>query len=190
METKNRDTIIETALDLFAIQGYEATGIQEIVDKAGITKPTMYHYFGSKRGLLDAIIGEHGRKLYEIIDRGATYNHDITMNLTILARETINFALGDQAFYRLFTALSSTGPGSQGYIASQTLRDDINARLEHLFAEAAADHGNMKNREKAYARTFFGVVNAWALLVINREIELNDATLARIVHQFMHGIFS
>jgi TetR/AcrR family transcriptional regulator len=70
------------------------------------------------------------------------------------------------------------------------LRDDINDRLEKLFNEAAADHGNMKNREKAYSRTFLGVVNAWALLVINREIELNDATLNRVVHQFMHGIFS
>ncbi len=190
METKNRETIIDTALELFALQGYEATGIQEIVDKAGITKPTLYHYFGNKRGLLDSIIATYGGKMYALIDRGAAYNHDITANLTVLAREMINFALTDQVFYRLFLALSSTGPGSQSYAASQTLRNDINERLERLFIEASADHGNMKNREKAYSRTFMGLINTWAILVINTEIELNDATLNRIVHQFMHGIFS
>lgn len=190
MESKNRETILETALDLFAIQGYEATGIQEIVDKAGISKPTMYHYFGNKRGLLDSIIEAYGTRMYEVINHGAMYNHDITMNLTVLAREMIGFALSNQAFYRLFTALTSTGPESQGYSASKPLRDSINSRLEELFTAASNDHGNMRGREKSYSRTFLGVINAWSILVINREIDLNDETLQRVVHQFMHGIFS
>ncbi len=32
--------------------GYDAMGIQRIVEAARITKPTLYHYFGSKQGLL------------------------------------------------------------------------------------------------------------------------------------------
>ena len=31
------------------MKGYDAVGVQEIVDTAGITKPTLYYYFGSKR---------------------------------------------------------------------------------------------------------------------------------------------
>ena len=190
MESNNRETILQTALDLFATQGYEATGIQEIVDTAGISKPTLYHYFGHKRGLLDAIIGFYGKKMYLVIEKGAAYNHDLVMNLTVLAREMINFALSQQAFFRLYSALSATGPQSQGYAACLPLRDSVNACLEELFSLASTDHGNMRGREKAYARTFMGVIQAWALLVINKEIELNEETLHRIVHQFMHGIYS
>ena len=189
-QSHNRETILKTALNLFAIQGYDSTGIQEIVDKSGITKPTMYHYFGNKRGLLDAIIEEYGGKMYADIQQGAAYNHDIVMNLTVLTRQMIAFALANASFYRFHIALSSAAPDSEGYVAYQPLRKGINECLERMFVEASADHGNMKGRERAYSETFQGMVRTWAMLVLNNEATLNDQTLTRAVHQFMHGIFS
>lgn len=47
----NKELILKSALDLFYAKGYDAVGVQEIVDKAGISKPTLYYYFGSKLGL-------------------------------------------------------------------------------------------------------------------------------------------
>ena len=54
--TKNQ--ILEISTALFAEKGYDAVGVQEIVDKSGITKPTLYYYFGSKKGLLEFIVRE------------------------------------------------------------------------------------------------------------------------------------
>ena len=190
METDNRAKIMQTALDLFAIQGYDATGVQEIAEKSDITKPTLYHYFGSKRGLLDAIIGEHGKKLYEVIDSGCIYNHDLVMNLTILTRGMITAALADQAFFRFYRALEAAAPDSESYHACEPIRTGINERLEDLFTAASADHGNMKDRAKPYSHSFQGMYNTWAMLVLNKEIQLTDDVLHRSVHQFMHGIFS
>ena len=48
---ENREKILESALDLFFTKGYDAVGVEEIAERAGITKPTLYHYFGSKYGL-------------------------------------------------------------------------------------------------------------------------------------------
>ena len=53
---ENREKLLSCALDLFYARGYDAVGIQEIVDAAGVTKPTMYYYFGSKKGLLEDLI--------------------------------------------------------------------------------------------------------------------------------------
>ncbi len=39
-----RARILCHALQLFASRGYDATGVQEIVEAAGVTKPTLYHY--------------------------------------------------------------------------------------------------------------------------------------------------
>ena len=49
----NRETILETALDLFYTRGYDAVGVQEIAERSGVTKPTLYYYFKSKYGLLE-----------------------------------------------------------------------------------------------------------------------------------------
>ncbi len=43
---------MDAAVDLFYHQGYQATGVQEIVDRAGYTKGALYHYFKSKADLL------------------------------------------------------------------------------------------------------------------------------------------
>ena len=48
----NRERILQCALELFYAKGYDAVGVQEIAQKAGITKPTLYYYFGSKYGLI------------------------------------------------------------------------------------------------------------------------------------------
>ncbi len=42
----NRERILQCALELFYAKGYDAVGVQEIAQKAGITKPTLYYYFG------------------------------------------------------------------------------------------------------------------------------------------------
>ncbi|MCB5701286.1 TetR/AcrR family transcriptional regulator, partial [Bacteroides fragilis] len=49
----NRQLIMNSALTLFYESGYDAVGVQQIVDSAGVSKPTMYYYFGSKQGLLE-----------------------------------------------------------------------------------------------------------------------------------------
>ncbi len=46
-----RDRILETATDLFANQGYRATGINEVIDKSGVAKATFYHHFPTKADL-------------------------------------------------------------------------------------------------------------------------------------------
>lgn len=43
-----RDTIIETASELFYQKGYNLTGINEIIKEAGIAKATLYNHFQSK----------------------------------------------------------------------------------------------------------------------------------------------
>src|SRR3954451_12678458 len=48
--------IARVAARLFATQGYEATSVRQIVEAAGVTKPTLYYHFGSKEGLAHALM--------------------------------------------------------------------------------------------------------------------------------------
>ncbi|WP_422931299.1 TetR/AcrR family transcriptional regulator [Singulisphaera sp. PoT] len=46
----------EIAARLFATHGYDATSVRTIVEEAGVTKPTLYYYFGSKEGLAQTLL--------------------------------------------------------------------------------------------------------------------------------------
>ena len=48
--------IARVAARLFAEKGYDATSVREIVEAAGVTKPTLYYHFGSKQGLAEALL--------------------------------------------------------------------------------------------------------------------------------------
>lgn len=51
-----RDRIIETASDLFYNQGYNQTGINQIIDQAGVAKASMYQHFRSKEDIAVAYL--------------------------------------------------------------------------------------------------------------------------------------
>ena len=56
LEATSAERILSTALDLFAVKGYDATAVREICEAAGITKPTLYHFYGSKDGVFQALV--------------------------------------------------------------------------------------------------------------------------------------
>jgi AcrR family transcriptional regulator len=55
---KSREKILSAALDLFANKGYDATSIDSIAKKAGISKGLIYNYFESKKSILLAIFND------------------------------------------------------------------------------------------------------------------------------------
>jgi len=60
--------IINSALILFANQGFHATTISHIAKKAGISKGLLYNYFESKEDLLTEIIGKSVSEVYTYLD--------------------------------------------------------------------------------------------------------------------------
>src|ERR1700759_4153731 len=49
-----RERLVIAAVDLFAEQGYDATTVTQIAERAGVTKSTFFRYFPDKRELLAA----------------------------------------------------------------------------------------------------------------------------------------
>jgi AcrR family transcriptional regulator len=67
-----RQQIMETALGLFASEGYEKCSISLLAETAGISKGLMYNYFKSKESLLSSIIDEGLKEIMDLFDP----NHD------------------------------------------------------------------------------------------------------------------
>ena len=48
--------ILDAALELFSVQGYEATSISQLAEAVGIRKASLYSHFENKQAILDALI--------------------------------------------------------------------------------------------------------------------------------------
>ena len=58
METKGntRQEILDAALELFSVHGYEATSISRLAEAVGIRKASLYSHFENKQTILDSLI--------------------------------------------------------------------------------------------------------------------------------------
>ena len=186
----NRVVILQTALELFAARGYDAVGVQEIAATAGITKPTLYHYYGSKEGLLDVVLQTYFDPLIRRVTAAGDYHHDLPLSLNNTAAVFFKFAIENPVFYRMQLSMYFAPMDGVVHRMVSVYQEKLQNILETLFIKAAEDHGNMIGREAAYAMTFTGMVNAYIALFLSDRKKLNDQILHQAVHQFMHGVFS
>jgi len=186
----NRQRLLDCALDLFSQNGYHAVGVREIVDAAGVTKPTLYYYFESKRGLLEALLNREAGRLLSNVLRAAVYQGDLVLTLENITRTYFNSAQNHPSFYRMHLAMYFSPPES---VPNQVVRPfglEQSNLLENIFIQAAEDHGNLAGRHARYAAGFLGEINAMIGLYLNENLALSDELVFQTVHQFMHGIFS
>ena len=62
-EEPGRERVLEAGRAVFGSRGYDGSSIADIGRRAGIAKSVLYHYFGSKAGLYEAVLAEDAEQL-------------------------------------------------------------------------------------------------------------------------------
>lgn len=70
------DRIRDTAFDLFYREGIRAVGVEEIVNQAGVTKPSLYRAFESKDELIAAYLRDYDQRFCQRFEAPAAYHPD------------------------------------------------------------------------------------------------------------------
>lgn len=68
---KRRQAMLDAAAALFSEKGYEAATLSEVVARSGGSLATLYELFGSKAGLLAAMVAERCARIAAVIDGAA-----------------------------------------------------------------------------------------------------------------------
>ena len=186
----NQQELLDRALELFSQRGYDAVGVREVVEAVGVTKPTLYHYFDSKRGLLEALLKREAGQMLSQILQAAQYQGDLVLTLENITRTYFGIAQNNTTFYRMQLAMYYAPLESEANQAIRPFSAQQHEILESVFIQAADDHGNLRGRHQRYAAGFLGGINAMIGLYLNADLVLTGEVVYLTVHQFMHGIFS
>jgi len=185
-----RDRLLSVGLELFVRRGYDAVGVQEIVTRAGVTKPTLYHHFGSKRGLLDALAGLVGERLFGLFGDEIRYRRDLARDLEDLIDALIRFARLRPAEARLFLAAQNGPVDSETRQALAPVWDRLSGSIGRLFGDASVDHGNMRGRSDEYTVAFLGTACAYMVRVLDGRMPDEPSLAHRIMRHFSYGIYT
>ena len=185
----NREIILATALDLFYTRGYDAVGVQEIAERSGVTKPTLYYYFKSKYGLLEQLLLSRSEGFAAELKEACTYHGDLKNTLT-----AASFVAREPKFSALFVALYHSAKGNDAYKAVRPLVLRLQRQIEEIFIAASADLGNMHGRQRQFSLGFIGLVLYYIVMKQEtdkrEDVQITEKEIEALVHQFMHGIYS
>src|SRR3954471_5109292 len=85
-----RQQILDAAVRVFAAQGYEASRVGDVATEAGVAYGLVYHYFGSKEAVLEAVFREQwGRMLAAVAlaeETGKTAPEQLELVVKIVLR--------------------------------------------------------------------------------------------------------
>src|ERR1043166_6753293 len=63
---ERRAQLVDVGRGVFAKRGYEATSVEEIAERARVSKPIVYEHFGGKEGLYAVVVD---REVEQIVSR-------------------------------------------------------------------------------------------------------------------------
>ena len=186
----SKNEILNTAIRLFSQKGYEGVGVQEICDNAGITKPTLYYFFKSKQGLLQAIADSKGAELLQRLSDAAVYEHDFLKSLTRILTAAIDFALAHPDFFNLHSVLLNAPGNAETEAVYAPLKQRFDSVFAEFFIKSANEFGNMRGKEELYSILYHNNVISVALLCVQHKLPRDDQTIYRVIHSFVYGVSS
>lgn len=67
---RSREALVDAASDLWGREGFDAVKVEDICERAGVSKGLFYFYFGSKEDLLVEIVHADADAVAEVVSRG------------------------------------------------------------------------------------------------------------------------
>jgi AcrR family transcriptional regulator len=94
--------ILDAAGSILLEDGYELFTMRKLADRCGYTAPTIYHHFGDKKGLIDALLEEVFRDLVSRLKQVSS-GPDPLDRMRAQFHAFVAFALRNPTHYRLLT---------------------------------------------------------------------------------------
>ena len=153
--------ILEVAAREFGTRGYAATSVAAVAAAAGISKPLVYQYFGSKEGLHGACVEQVGAVLEEAIVEVAR-GDSVGLRRGMLTLAAMFTAL-DGRPYLWRTLFDTTAPGgAPGADAVRRHTAKIQSLAREGVTELLALHGTPTDADvSALAHVWLGIVDSF-----------------------------
>ncbi|KRE58826.1 TetR family transcriptional regulator [Phycicoccus sp. Soil748] len=152
---QRREQLIDVGRKLFADKGFEATTVEEISSKAGVSKPVVYEHFGGKEGLYAVVVDREIAALLDGITGALSADLGSRETLERAASALLDYIESSTDGFRILVRDSPAGQ-STGSFAS--LISDVASQVEHILAAEFKRRKLDPRTAPLYAQMLVGMV--------------------------------
>src|SRR5699024_4504783 len=153
---ERRQQLVEIGRELFAERGFDATSVEEIAARAGVSKPVVYEHFGGKEGVYAVVVDREMRTLLDMMGEALTAAN-ARGRIAKAALALLRYVEENSTGYRVLTRDSHVASGTGSFAG---LINDIAGQVEHVLADEFAEQGYSRALAPMYAQALVGM---WAL---------------------------
>lgn len=185
-----RRRLLQAAVQVFNKKGYSAASVREIVELANVTKPALYYHFGSKEGVLEAILREGFEEFRATAARAMESPGTTRERLTRLCEDLYGLFRENvpviQVVHRAFHDPDGNAPDFDLVEVERTL----GTALQQI-VEAGIASGELRSVEPAdVALAVIGVIGSAASRQLHPSLEpVSGERLRRVLDLMFDGVF-
>ena len=96
-----RAQLLDSALEVFVAQGYHAAAMDDIADRAGVSKPVLYQHFPGKMELYLALLEQSTNRIIEATREALASTQDNKLRVLATMQAFYDFVASSQGEFRL-----------------------------------------------------------------------------------------
>jgi AcrR family transcriptional regulator len=180
---ERRGQLLIVASDVFVDHGYHAAGMDEIADRAGVSKPVLYQHFSSKLELYLAVLARHVENLVSGVQQALRTTTDNRQRLHAAVQAFFDFIEHDSQGYRL---IFENDYVTEPEVAAQ-VRVATESCIDAVFALISADSGLDPHRARMIAVGLVGISVDCARYWLDSDRPISKADAVEGTVQFAWG---
>jgi AcrR family transcriptional regulator len=181
---ERREQLLDVGREVFAERGFEAASIEDIAQRADITKPVVYEHFGGKEGLYAVIVDREVQRLLGRITRALDADHPRVM-LEQAALGFLSYVEEESDGFRILVR-DSPVTGTTGTLAS--LIGDIASQVEYILVEEFSSRGYDAKLAPLYSQALCGMIALAGQWWLDAGTPTRDEVAAQLVNLAWHGL--
>ena len=181
---ERREQLLEVGRALFAEKGYEATSVEEISQRADVSKPIVYEHFGGKEGLYAVVVDREVQQLLDRITNSLDAEHP-RAKLEQAARAFLGYVEEEPDGFRI---LVRDSPAISGTGTFAGLIGDIAAQVEYVLVEEFKERDYDPKLAGLYSRALVGMVAQVGEWWLNAKKPGRDVVAAHLVNIAWNGL--
>jgi AcrR family transcriptional regulator len=134
-----RAQLLGAARDVFAAQGYHAAAMDDIAERAGVSKPVLYQHFPSKLELYQALLTTYADELVGRLGSALSTHGDNERRLHGAVSAYFDFVAGEGQSFRLVFESDLRGEPEAAAVLDGALRRCIDVVAEAVTTDAGLD---------------------------------------------------
>jgi AcrR family transcriptional regulator len=181
---QRREQLVAVGRGLFAEKGFEATSIEEIAARAGVSKPVVYEHFGGKEGLYAVVVDREMQALLQRITSALTGGHPRAL-VEQAALALLSYIEDETDGFRVLVRDSPVA-SSAGTFSS--LLNEIASQVEYILVREFDELGLRPELAGMYAQMLVGMVALTGQWWLEERRPARDEVAAHLVNLGWNGL--